>query len=106
MLFDLGVSQIQSRVCHSLISSLPHHLFSRHFFQDVDEPWPIEVYAHDGKAYNVTMEVRAQYWTFVAFGLLAQCSHLLCIVLQHFSCSPAIWYCTRVTLYCTDDHSP
>jgi len=24
--------------------------------QDVDEPWPIEVYAHDGKAYNVTME--------------------------------------------------
>ena len=25
--------------------------------QDVDEPWPIEVYAHDGKAYNITMEV-------------------------------------------------
>jgi hypothetical protein len=24
--------------------------------QDLDEPWPIEVYAHDGKAYNVTME--------------------------------------------------
>lgn len=24
--------------------------------QDVDEPWPIEVYAHDGKAYNITME--------------------------------------------------
>jgi len=24
--------------------------------QDVDEPWPIEVYGHDGKAYNVTME--------------------------------------------------
>lgn len=24
--------------------------------QDVDEPWPIEVYAHDGKAYNVSME--------------------------------------------------
>lgn len=24
--------------------------------QDVDEPWPIEVYAHDGRAYNVTME--------------------------------------------------
>ena len=24
--------------------------------QDVDEPWPIEVYSHDGKAYNVTME--------------------------------------------------
>ena len=24
--------------------------------QDVDDPWPIEVYAHDGKAYNVTME--------------------------------------------------
>ncbi len=23
--------------------------------QDVDEPWPIEVYAHDGTAYNVTM---------------------------------------------------
>ena len=23
--------------------------------QDVDEPWPIEVYAHDGKAYNITM---------------------------------------------------
>lgn len=33
--------------------------------QDVDEPWPLEVYAHDGKAYNVTMEVRSQYWTFV-----------------------------------------
>merc|ERR1712029_137962 len=24
--------------------------------QDVDEPWPIEVVGHDGKAYNVTME--------------------------------------------------
>merc|ERR1719396_122596 len=24
--------------------------------QDADEPWPIEVYGHDGKAYNVTME--------------------------------------------------
>mmetsp|Transcript_15567 Transcript_15567/g.21269 ORF Transcript_15567/g.21269 Transcript_15567/m.21269 type:complete len:527 (-) Transcript_15567:272-1852(-) len=24
--------------------------------QDVDEPWPLEVYAHDGMAYNVTME--------------------------------------------------
>ena len=24
--------------------------------QDVDEPWPIEVIGHDGKAYNITME--------------------------------------------------
>lgn len=24
--------------------------------QDVDEPWPIEVYDHDGRAHNVTME--------------------------------------------------
>lgn len=24
--------------------------------QDMDEPWPLEVVAHDGKAYNVTME--------------------------------------------------
>lgn len=24
--------------------------------QDLDEPWPIEVISHDGKAYNVTME--------------------------------------------------
>jgi len=24
--------------------------------QDLDEPWPIELYAHDGKAYNVTLE--------------------------------------------------
>ena len=24
--------------------------------QDVDEPWPIEVIGHDGKAHNVTME--------------------------------------------------
>lgn len=24
--------------------------------QDVEEPWPLEVYSHDGKAYNVTME--------------------------------------------------
>lgn len=24
--------------------------------QDVDEDWPIEVYAHNGKAYNITME--------------------------------------------------
>ena len=24
--------------------------------QDVDEPWPLEVYGHDGKTYNVTME--------------------------------------------------
>jgi prolyl 4-hydroxylase len=23
--------------------------------QDLDEPWPLEVYGHDGKAYNVTM---------------------------------------------------
>lgn len=23
--------------------------------QDVDEPWPLEVIGHDGKAYNVTM---------------------------------------------------
>lgn len=24
--------------------------------QDVDEPWPVEVISHDGKAYNVTMQ--------------------------------------------------
>ena len=24
--------------------------------QDVDEPWPLEVIGHDGKAYNITME--------------------------------------------------
>ena len=24
--------------------------------QDLDDPWPIEVYDHNGKAYNVTME--------------------------------------------------
>lgn len=24
--------------------------------QDLDEPWPIEVIGHDGKAHNVTME--------------------------------------------------
>lgn len=24
--------------------------------QDVDEPWPLEVYGHDGNAYNVTLE--------------------------------------------------
>mmetsp|Transcript_22394 Transcript_22394/g.38426 ORF Transcript_22394/g.38426 Transcript_22394/m.38426 type:complete len:493 (+) Transcript_22394:84-1562(+) len=24
--------------------------------QDVEEPWPLEVYGHDGKAYNVTIE--------------------------------------------------
>lgn len=24
--------------------------------QDLDEPWPLEVYGHDGNAYNVTME--------------------------------------------------
>ena len=23
--------------------------------QDLDEPWPVEVYSHDGKAHNVTM---------------------------------------------------
>ena len=23
--------------------------------QDVDEPWPLEVYGHDGMAYNITM---------------------------------------------------
>jgi hypothetical protein len=23
--------------------------------QDVDEPWPLEVYDHNGKAHNVTM---------------------------------------------------
>ena len=25
--------------------------------QDVDEPWPLEVYGRDGKAYNITMDV-------------------------------------------------
>ena len=25
--------------------------------QDVDEPWPLEVYGHDGNAYNITMDV-------------------------------------------------
>ena len=24
--------------------------------QDVDEPWPLEVYGHDGRAHNITME--------------------------------------------------
>lgn len=24
--------------------------------QDVDEPWPLEVWGHDGKPYNITME--------------------------------------------------
>lgn len=24
--------------------------------QDIDEPWPIEVYDHSGKAWNVTMQ--------------------------------------------------
>jgi len=24
--------------------------------QDIEEPWPVEVYSHDGKAYNITME--------------------------------------------------
>lgn len=24
--------------------------------QDVDEPWPLEVYGHDGRSYNITME--------------------------------------------------
>lgn len=24
--------------------------------QDVDEPWPLEVYDHDGRAHNITME--------------------------------------------------
>lgn len=23
--------------------------------QDIDEPWPVEVISHDGKAYNVSM---------------------------------------------------
>jgi prolyl 4-hydroxylase len=27
-----------------------------HVAQDLDEPWPLEVYGHDGKATNVTME--------------------------------------------------
>lgn len=33
---------------------------------DLDEPWPLEVYGHDGKAYNVTMEpgdmVGTRFW--------------------------------------------
>ena len=33
---------------------------------DLDEPWPLEVYGHDGKAYNVTMEpgdmVGTSFW--------------------------------------------
>ena len=80
--------------------------------QDVDEPWPIEVYAHDGKAYNVTMEVRAQYWVFVLHLLYSSCGksagigtmlRFFFIVFQH---SPVTWYFTRVTPCCTDDHSP
>ena len=29
--------------------------------QDVDEPWPIEVISHDGRAYNVTVSIRNHY---------------------------------------------
>jgi prolyl 4-hydroxylase len=31
------------------------HYFLVNVDQDVDEPWPLEVYGHDGKATNVTM---------------------------------------------------
>ena len=24
--------------------------------EDIEEPWPVEVYSHDGNAYNITLE--------------------------------------------------
>jgi hypothetical protein len=42
---------------HITSPSHPHHTIPlTQIAQDVKEPWPIEVYAHDGKGYNVTME--------------------------------------------------
>ena len=35
-----------------MLASIHHQIPA----QDVDEPWPLEIYAHDGKAYNITME--------------------------------------------------
>lgn len=33
--------------------------------QDIDEPWPIEVYGRDGKAYNVTVSNCNLLFTFL-----------------------------------------
>ena len=38
--------------------------------QDLDEPWPLEVYGHDGRATNVTMEPGKS--TIEIFGLVKQ----------------------------------
>jgi hypothetical protein len=51
-----------SRTLLNLQFLVGHDCFAFHFRstvqvdQDVDEPWPLEVYGHDGKATNVTME--------------------------------------------------
>ena len=85
--------------------------------QDVDEPWPLEVYTHDGIARNITMEVRRSsaknlypFFCFVEMFPsplpLAQCSHRLSNVLQKISCSPVTWYFMRVTLWYMAVHSP
>ena len=80
--------------------------------QDVDEPWPIEVYAHDGKAYNVTMEPGDMVSNIMRIGhnsivpsLGTDCrardvSHLSSPFFTHTH----LRYCTRVTRYCTVDH--
>ena len=52
------LTSISLPVPNSFSLSLSLSLSLSNLAQDVDEPWPIEVYAHDGKAYNVTMEVR------------------------------------------------
>ena len=48
--------------------------------QDVDEPWPLEVIGHDGKAYNVTMEPGDMVsigYACLQMNLIWKASHLL-----------------------------
>ena len=79
--------------------------------QDVDEPWPIEVYAHDGKAYNVTMEPGDMVSTKGMATSLPACRvhQIFLMVVNYIAISwfrlALLRYYTRVTRYCMVDHS-
>ena len=59
--------------------------------QDVDEPWPLEVYGHDGIARNITMEPGT---LMVYFGTIRRMQTLFLIL------SPTYIPCVCVCVYC------
>jgi hypothetical protein len=63
--------------------------------QDVDEPWPLEVIGHDGKAHNVTMVP----------GDLVLCKSLIfCQVLIAGQATYICFLQTKATLFCMVVH--